>query len=70
MAEQDISKIMTSLARIEEKLGHITAQGDDHEERLRALENKPGKRWDTAAAAGLTALIAGIVGMLLGKFTL
>lgn len=67
MAEQDISKIMTSLARIEEKLGHITAQGDDHEERLRALENKPGKRWDGLVAAIITAIVGLVVGLALGN---
>ena len=45
MAERSISEILEALARIETNLKTIAENGADHEERLRALESRNGKRF-------------------------
>ena len=40
----------------------ILANQQDHEDRLRALEQKPVRRWD----AVITGIITGAVGILIG----
>ena len=67
MIKESLTDIKTGVARIETK---IDAQGDtisDHEDRLRALEGKAGKRWDSVVSAISSAVLVGVVGFVLGK---
>lgn len=64
MPEQnDMHEVLERLARIETKLDAL----DDHEARLRELEGKSGKRWDSITLAAITALFVGIIGFAIGK---
>lgn len=55
------------LARIDTKLDTALTNIGDHEERLRKLECKPGKRWDTLTTQIIGLAAAGFVGWLLGQ---
>lgn len=49
------------LVQLETKVDNIDAKLDkviaDHEARIRCLESKPGKRWETVTAVVVTALL-------------
>lgn len=59
----DMHEVLERLTRIETKLDAL----DDHEQRLRELEGKSGKRWDSITLAAITAIFVGIVGFAIGK---
>ena len=63
MPENDMHEVLERLTRIETKLDAL----DDHEQRLRELEGKSGKRWDSITLAAITAIFVGIVGFAIGK---
>ncbi len=67
MAERTISEILEALARIETNLKIIAENGADHEERLRVLESKNGKRYEALTLSALTAAAGGVIGFILGK---
>lgn len=62
-----MNEILTRLVRIETKLDAHTPQLDDHETRIRELEGKSGKRWDSLALAAITAVVVGVIGFAIGK---
>lgn len=59
----DMHEILERLTRIETKLDAL----DDHENRIRELEGKSGKKWDSVSLAIITAALVGIVGFAIGK---
>ncbi len=59
----DMHEILERLTRIETKLDAL----DDHEARLRELEGKSGKKWDSITLSVVTSIIVGIVGFCIGK---
>ena len=61
------NEILTKLTRIETKLDAYQSKIDDHEARLRELESKSGKRWDSFAAAAISAVVVGVIGYVIGK---
>ena len=64
MPEQnDMHEVLERLARIETKLDAL----DDHEKRLRELEGKSGKKWDSVTISVITAIVVGVVGFIIGK---
>lgn len=69
MSEEQVTmqEILTKLTRIETMLESVKPQLDDHEARIRELEGKSGKRWDSISLVALTTLIAGIIGVVIGK---
>ncbi len=70
MSEQEngmMQEILTKLTRIETMLGSMNPRLEDHEARIRELEGKSGKRWDSISLAIITAILAGIVGIAIGK---
>ena len=69
MAESDVQAILLKLERIDERLKTIMEKGDDHEERLRCLEAKPAKNWNTIVAAVLSALCGGLVTLVITQIT-
>ena len=67
MAERTISEIMEALARIETNVETIAQHSEDHEQRLRMIEQRGTKRWDALSLSILSALAVGIAGYILGK---
>ena len=61
--QNDMHEVLERLARIETKLDAL----DDHEKRLRDLEGKSGKKWDSVTISVITSIIVGIVGFCIGK---
>jgi chromosome segregation ATPase len=59
-----VSNIEKSLERIEEKFDNVTTRLNDHENRLRDLESKPGKLWWTFAAAIATGVGSYIISLI------
>jgi len=49
------------------ELEPVKQQVEDHETRIRELEGKGGKRWDAVTMALITAVLAAVVGYVLGK---
>ena len=67
MDECKVQEMFQTLTRIDTKLDMALTQLEDHETRLRVLEGKSGKRWDTLVAQIISLLVAGGLGVLLGK---
>ena len=67
MAERTIAEILESLARIETTVHAIAENGADHEERLRVLEQRNGKRYEALTLSALTAALVGVIGFVLGR---
>lgn len=65
--EDIMNEILTRLARIETKIDGYKPQLDDHENRIRELEGKSGKRWDAVVISIITSVLVGIVGFAIGK---
>lgn len=67
MDEYKVQELIQALARIDTKLDMALERLEDHEERLRALEGRSGKRWEALVAQIISLLVAGGLGVLLGK---
>ena len=67
MAENQVQEILLKLERIEQKLNTALVDIDDHEERLRTLEGKGGKRWEALVEQVIMLIVAAAVGWLLGQ---
>ncbi len=67
MAENQVQEILLKLERIEQKLNTALVDIDDHEERLRSLEGKGGKRWEALVGQVIMLVAAAAVGWLLGQ---
>ena len=65
--EARMRDLENTLARIETKLDNSLKNVDDHEERIRALESKGGKRWESLIGQVIGLAAAGFVGWLLGQ---
>lgn len=64
--EREIGRMLNKLATIETKLdAALTALGD-HEQRLRALEGRSGRRWETLVGEILKLLAAAVIGYIVG----
>ena len=61
--EQLLNEMLTRLTRIETKIDTI----NDHETRIRELEGKSGKRWDSVVTSIISAILVGVVGFAIGK---
>jgi hypothetical protein len=69
MDEHKLQEVLQTLARIDTKLDTALAQICDHEERLRALEGRSGRRWEALVGQILSLLVAAGIGLLLGRLT-
>lgn len=67
MPDAERTVIEVSLARIEQKIDHLISQGQDHEDRIRKLENRSGEKWDKVSMAVVLGIIAAVVGYAIGK---
>ncbi len=72
-----LDDLNTNLTKIDVKVNNIEknleasrrnseAEHGDHEQRLRALESKPSKRWESIIS-GLIGVVSGILGSLIFK---
>ena len=67
MAENQVQEILLKLERIEQKLTTALADIDDHEDRIRSLESKGGKRWEALVGQLIALVVAAASGWLLGQ---
>lgn len=61
---RELSSIVTRLATLQEN--NAAAQAE-HEARIRALELQPAGRWNTLITAGISAMIGGIVSLVISN---
>lgn len=54
----------TKVDTIDKKLDKVIA---DHEERIRCLENKPGRRWDKVTVIIITAVLITSISLIITK---
>ena len=54
-----------SIKDMDKKLDKII---DDHEQRIRCLESKPGKRWDTIVTVVISNIAIAIITFLVSRF--
>ena len=67
MAENQVQEILLKLERIEQKLTTALADIADHEDRLRKIQEKDGKRWEALTGQVIAVVAAAAVGWLLGQ---
>lgn len=67
MAADQVQEILIALADIRSKLDTALTVQADHEERLRAVEGKSGKRWEALTTQIISLAAAGFLGWLLGQ---
>lgn len=65
--QKQLSEIQKGNTRIETKIDVHNQQLNDHETRIRELESKSGKRWESLTLAAITGLVVGIIGFVVGK---
>ena len=58
--------LASTLTRIEMKLDDVLKKSDDHEKRLRVIEGKGGKTWDTVVGQVVSLIVAALMGWLIG----
>lgn len=61
MAETDVQAVLRAVAVLDAKFDHMIEQGEDHENRIRCLEQKGGRRWDAVTTAIISAIIGALV---------
>ena len=67
--DKEIGKILQKLTAIETLLTGALSQQDDHEARIRTLESKGGRRWETLVSQIVTLGVAAFIGWLLARGT-
>lgn len=60
--EERIASMMQTLAEIDTKLDNALVKLNDHEERLRELESKNGRRWEAMLTQAMLLLVAVVMG--------
>lgn len=61
-AVKDIAKITTSVEKLAISMESMVKEQERQGERLRVIEEKPAKRWDTV----ISGVISGVIGILIG----
>lgn len=67
MATQDVQDILQELAAISTNMKTVLSRIEDHENRLRLIEGKGGKRWELVIGQVVNFIVAAGMGLLLGK---
>ncbi|MBQ9832610.1 MAG: hypothetical protein IJO48_02650 [Clostridia bacterium] len=65
--EEKITDLLQKLTEIDTKLDSALARLDDHESRIRSLENIPARRWDMLLSELIGIVAASAIGLLIGK---
>ena len=60
-----VSKLASSVAVMAEHMKTMDDKIDEVQTSVSEITAKPGKRWDTVVMAGVTAIVAGLVGWAL-----
>ena len=68
MAADQVQEILVALGRLETKVDTVLAVQADHEERLRVVEGKSGKRWEGLVTQVISVVVAAIIGGFIGHF--
>ena len=63
-----VKNLAVSTAQMAEQLKTLTESSKKMDEKLSALEMKPGKRWEAVAMQIIQLLVAGVIGFLLSQF--
>ncbi|ADY54728.1 hypothetical protein Sgly_0362 [Syntrophobotulus glycolicus DSM 8271] len=61
---KDVQEAIVVLTEIQRR---HNAEIDDHEDRLRGIEAKPGKRWESIVGQIIQLIIAAAIGGMIGK---
>lgn len=61
---KDVQEAIVRLTALMEKQDKADC---DHEERIRTIESKPAKRWDSLIAQIITIIVAALAGGAIGK---
>ena len=64
---REIDKIEICLERLTVLCENSEKKQEDHEKRLREIENHSGEKWDKAITAAISALVAGLVAYFMTK---
>jgi hypothetical protein len=67
MPDASMHDLAVTLARIEERVRHMTEKVDKFDERLTLLEGIGKKRWETVISQIITLVVAAIIGGLISK---
>lgn len=59
-----------NIDRLAEIVGGIGKRQEEHESRIDAIEQKPGKKWESVAGQVVSLVTAAIVGMILAHIGL
>lgn len=62
-----VNNLAISTATMAEQLKTLTESSEKMDEKLSALELKPGKRWEAIAMQIIQLLVAGVIGFLLSQ---
>lgn len=68
MAQDDVQRILVELSEIKTIVQRTGTDIQDHEKRIRFLENKSGKKWDSLTAQIVALIVAAIFGLIAGKY--
>ena len=68
MPVDETTAILQELSAINTKLDSLIKTNEDHEMRLRAIEQQDGKRWYSLMSTIFTAVVTAILGYMLGHF--
>lgn len=68
MPVDETTAILQELSAINTKLDSLIKTNEDHEKRLRAIEQQDGKRWESLMSTIFTAVVTAILGYMLGHF--
>lgn len=65
-----INRLATSMEVMAERQEQVVDSVDKLDGKVTALEQKPGKRWDSIVEKALWAVVAAVIAYFLGKFGL
>ncbi|MDD3920917.1 MAG: hypothetical protein PHO41_07095 [Eubacteriales bacterium] len=65
--EERIAAMLQTLTEIDTKLDNALTKLNDHEARLRELEGKNGRRWETLLTQVTLMLVAAVIGAFTGS---
>lgn len=63
--QQQINELVTSVKVLAANMENMALKQGEIGERLKAIEEKPAKKWDTMVACIITAIVSFIVGYVL-----
>jgi len=68
MPADQVQEILVALGKIETKVDAVLETVGDHETRLRTIEAKGGKRWDSLVGQVISIVVAAVIGGFIGHF--